>query len=141
MSKDSYGICCCFLRSYKFGGAKAPQEIIELFKLYSENGMMSADDLQRFMKEVQGEGDVTIHDVEAIVMEEIRKHRHLHPLRRKNLTIEAFYHYLISDINSPLPSPSKACSVSLHFLLLIFLYFFLYGEQLNKEVSNTEWLT
>lgn len=113
MSKESYGICCCFQRSYKFGAAKAPQDIKELFKLYSENGVMSVDHLQRFMKEVQGEGEVTMHDVEALIEQEIHNHLHLHPRRRKNLNLEAFFHYLISDVNSPLPSPSKACYIFL----------------------------
>ncbi|KAK1377426.1 Phosphoinositide phospholipase C [Heracleum sosnowskyi] len=139
MSKESYGICWCFLRSYKFGAAKAPQEIKELFKLYSEDGVMSVDHLQRFMKEVQGE-EVTIHDVEAVVMEEIRKHRHLHPLRRKNLNLEAFFHYLISDINSPLPSPSKvhhdmAAPLS-HYFIYTGHNSYLTGNQLSSNCSD-----
>ncbi|WOH10966.1 hypothetical protein DCAR_0830443 [Daucus carota subsp. sativus] len=140
MSKESYGICCCFLRSYKFGAAKAPQEIKELFTLYSHNGIMSVDHLYSFLKEVQGQGEITFQDVETILVEEIRKHRHLHPRHRKNLNLEAFFNYLYSDVNSPLASPSKVhhdmeAPVS-HYFIYTGHNSYLTGNQLSSNCSD-----
>ncbi|KAL8120282.1 hypothetical protein AgCh_017443 [Apium graveolens] len=62
MSKESYGVCWCFRRKFKLGTAEPPEEIKELFKVYSESGLMSADNLKRFMMEIQEEDDKMTRD-------------------------------------------------------------------------------
>lgn len=105
MSKEgNYGRCWCFRRSYKPGVAKAPAEIKEIFELFSENGMMSVHHLQRFMTVVQGEDDKVTKDEAEAVMEAFNLKDHK---QCKGLNLEAFFRYLLGDINSPLPCPPK----------------------------------
>ncbi|KAK1365508.1 Phosphoinositide phospholipase C [Heracleum sosnowskyi] len=137
MSKESYGVCWCFRRRFKFGTAEAPQEMKELFQVYSEKGIMSVDNLQKFIKEVQGEDKITSDQVEALMEEALDKHHHLH--HRKSLNLEAFFRYLLSDINSPLP-PLKVhhdmtAPVS-HYYIYTGHNSYLTGNQLSSNCSD-----
>lgn len=105
MSKENYGVCWCFRRKFKFGTAEPPEEIKELFEVYSENGMMTVENLQKFMMEVQGEDEMSFEQVEAVMEEAAYRHHHHHLHHRKTLTLESFFRFLISEINSPLPPP------------------------------------
>ncbi|XP_074383019.1 phosphoinositide phospholipase C 2-like isoform X2 [Apium graveolens] len=98
MSKESYGVCWCFRRKFKLGTAEPPEEIKELFKVYSESGLMSADNLKRFMMEIQEEDDKMTRDEQVAdgITEEALDNHHHH---------KTFFRYLVSDSNSPLPPP------------------------------------
>lgn len=122
MSKESYGVCWCFRRKFKLGTAEPPQEIKELFEVYSENGIMSTDNLVKFMTEVQGEDEITGEHVESIMEEANHKHRHLHLHHRKTMTLETFFRYLISDTNSPLLPPRVR-----YILYIVYIYLFRYN--------------
>ncbi|GFY83757.1 phospholipase C 2 [Actinidia rufa] len=102
MSKQTYTVCFCFTRRFKLAVAEAPGEIRALFDSYSENGIMTIDQLHRFLLEVQGDDKATQEDAEAI-MDSLK---HLSIFHRKGFNLEAFFRYLFGDDNPPLsPSP------------------------------------
>ncbi|KAI8540101.1 hypothetical protein RHMOL_Rhmol09G0235800 [Rhododendron molle] len=52
MSGQTYKVCGCFRRRFKLAAAEAPAEVKALFDQYSNNGLMDAEHLHRFMIEV-----------------------------------------------------------------------------------------
>lgn len=95
--------------------AEPPEDVINLFKNYTEDDTMTLDGLQRFLIEIQGEKSATINDAQEIFDSVM----HLNIFHKKGLHLEAFFQYLLSDINSPLLFPSK---VNFHcFWILSFL--------------------
>ncbi|XP_051143024.1 phosphoinositide phospholipase C 2-like [Andrographis paniculata] len=102
MSRQTYRVCFCFRRRFRLAAADAPADIKNIFKEYSEGGMMSVDQLRRFMVEVQGERNATVESAQGIV----DGLKHLHIFHRRGLSLEAFFRYLIGDGNPPLdPKP------------------------------------
>lgn len=71
----------------------APAVIEKLFENYSENGIMSVDQLRRFLVEVQQEVEVTHDYAQSIIASSSRL---------AGLNLEAFFNYLLSDLNHPL---------------------------------------
>ncbi|KAL6987813.1 1-phosphatidylinositol phosphodiesterase [Sarracenia purpurea var. burkii] len=138
MSKQTYTVCFCFTRRFKPTVAEAPAEIKALFVKYSENGIMTVDRLRTFLLEVQGEEEdkVTRVDAESI-MESLK---HLNVFHRKGLNLEAFFRYLFSDSNSPLPQPPKVHHDMTAPLSNYFIYTghnsYLTGNQLNSDSSD-----
>lgn len=100
-SKQHFKVCFCFRRIFKLKVAEPPQEIYTLFDTYSQNGSMSIDDLYRFLVEFQGEkgGDATKKHAQDIFDNSLR---HLNIFHRKGLHIEAFFRYLLGNLNGPL---------------------------------------
>lgn len=96
MSKQTYSVCFCCRRRFKLAMAEAPPEIKTLFEKYSENELMTASQLQRFLLEVQGQQNATQEEAQSII--DSLKHFH-----RKGLNLESFFKYLFSDTNLPLP--------------------------------------
>ncbi|KAK2980002.1 hypothetical protein RJ640_020028 [Escallonia rubra] len=139
-SKQSYRVCCFFRRRFKLAVAEAPAEIKALFDTYSDNGIMAADHLQAFMMEVQGEDKVTKEDAEAVMEATLREHKHLKIFHRNGFDLEAFFRYLFSDINSPLPSSPKVHQDMNAPLSQYFVYTghnsYLTGNQLNSHSSD-----
>lgn len=114
MSKQTYRVCWCFRRQFKVGEGGPPTDIKELFVHYSENGVMSAEHLQRFMLEVQRDDEVTKEDAEAIIDATIKEFKHLPIFHRRVLHLDAFFRYLLGDSNPPLPFPPKVRVSFLH---------------------------
>ncbi|KAG8380819.1 hypothetical protein BUALT_Bualt06G0056100 [Buddleja alternifolia] len=98
MSKQTYRVCCCFWRRFRLAAAEAPADVKEIFEDYSSNGVMSVDQLRRFLVEVQGEENATMEDAQS-VMDGLK---HLHIFHRRGLNLEAFFKYLLGDVNPPL---------------------------------------
>lgn len=99
MSKQHYKVCFCFRRMFKLREvAEPPEEIKMLFEEYSENGTMSIDKLQEFLIGVQGDHNATKDHAQAI----FNSLKHLNIFQRKGLHLEAFFRYLLGDLNSPL---------------------------------------
>ncbi|KAH6821228.1 hypothetical protein C2S53_008048 [Perilla frutescens var. hirtella] len=82
-------------------------EIKELFESYSENGLMNVDHLLRFLKEVQGEEEITRDEAEAVMESFLNEHKHLNIFHRRSLYIKEFFWFLLSGINAPLSFPPK----------------------------------
>lgn len=68
---------------------------------------MDVDHLHRFLKEVQGEDELTREEAEAVMDSFLNEYKHLNIFHRKSLYIKEFLRYLLSDSNSPLPYPPK----------------------------------
>ncbi|PSS34668.1 Phosphoinositide phospholipase [Actinidia chinensis var. chinensis] len=136
MSKQTYRVCFCFKRRFKLAVAEAPGEIRALFDSYSENGIMTVDQLHRFLLEVQGDNKATQEDAEAI-MDSVK---HLSIFHRKGLNLEAFFRYLLGDDNPPLsPSPKIYQDMTAplsHYFIYTGHNSYLTGNQLSSDCSD-----
>lgn len=97
----TYRICCCFWRRYKPASDEPPEAIKAVFARYADqSGTMGAEQLQRFMVEVQGE---PVDSAEAAARAVLDGFRHF---RRKGLSLDSFFKYLTSNENTALYSAS-----------------------------------
>ncbi|GKV28289.1 hypothetical protein SLEP1_g37366 [Rubroshorea leprosula] len=127
-----FQVCFCFRRRFKAPVSEAPAEIKTLFEQYSENGIMTVDQLQRFLIEVQKEDKPTREDAQRII--DGFKH-----FRHTGLNLDAFFKYLFSVVNPPL-SPSL---VAHHDMAAPLSHYFIYtghnsyltGNQLTSDCS------
>ncbi|GLT92968.1 hypothetical protein SLE2022_107770 [Rubroshorea leprosula] len=135
MSKSNhtyFQVCFCFRRQFKAPVSEAPAEIKTLFEQYSDNGIMTVDQLQRFLIEVQKEDKPTREDAQRII--DGFKH-----FRHTGLNLDAFFKYLFSVVNPPL-SPSL---VAHHDMAAPLSHYFIYtghnsyltGNQLTSDCS------
>ncbi|KAK9159077.1 hypothetical protein Scep_005651 [Stephania cephalantha] len=137
MSKQTYRVCFCFQRKFKLASSEAPSEIKELFERYSENGSMSADQLQRFLVECQGEANATLEDAQDI----LDKFKHINFFQHsKGLNLDAFFRYLFGDSNSPL-SPNLGVHQDMtaplsHYFIYTGHNSYLTGNQLSSDCSD-----
>ena len=99
MTKQAYKFCFCFRRMFKLRMAEPPEDIVNMFSQYSDNGVMTIERLHKFLVEFQGEEKATFDDAQAI----LDSLKHLHVFPRRGLHIDAFFRYLFSDLNPPLP--------------------------------------
>lgn len=97
MSKQTYSVCLCWRRRFKLALSEAPAEIKTLFNQYSENELMTASHLKRFLIEVQKQEKATEEEAQAI----IDSFKHFHR-RGAGLNLESFFKYLFGDSNPPL---------------------------------------
>ncbi|KAK4750174.1 hypothetical protein SAY87_027623 [Trapa incisa] len=139
MSKQTYRVCLCFRRKFRLTVSEAPEEIKSLFRQYSENGIMSIDQLRRFLVEVQGEENATTEDAQAII-DKLHEQWHLNIFQRKGVTLEAFFWYLFGDINPPL-SPKIRVHQDMnaplsHYFIYTGHNSYLTGNQLSSDCSD-----
>jgi len=99
---------------------EAPQEIKTLFGKYSENGVMTAVHLQRFLVQEQKEENATIEDAQAI----IDSIRHV-VFHKSGISLEGFFKYLFGDLNPPLNPKLGVIFFSFYLFLLNGCVFFL----------------
>ncbi|KAL9228666.1 hypothetical protein vseg_004219 [Gypsophila vaccaria] len=144
---ESYMICGCFSRKFKKAELQPPLDVIQSFNDYAEGGpAMSAEQLRRFMVDVQGEAETTttVADAEKVVEEVMRvKHPHIfmftHHALKKSLTIDDFFTYLFSvDINPPINSKvdqDMTCPLS-HYFIYTGHNSYLTGNQLSSDCSD-----
>ncbi|KAL5721049.1 phosphoinositide phospholipase C [Ranunculus cassubicifolius] len=126
-----YPICFGFRRKFQTTIAEAPPSIKTLFKTYSENGFMTADHLQRFLIEVQGEMDTTKESAQAV----------LDRIEHRKMDIDAFFKYISGDLNPPLsPTPQVHQDMTAP-LSEYFIYTghnsYLTGNQITSDCSVT----
>ncbi|KAL3850590.1 hypothetical protein ACJIZ3_012472 [Penstemon smallii] len=101
----SYRICVCFTRKFRVTEADPPPDVKEAFGKYAEGGThMTAEQLRRFLVEVQGElENDAAATAESIVQQILQKRHHIAKFTRHALTLEDFHHYLFSaDLNPPI---------------------------------------
>ncbi|KAK7300528.1 hypothetical protein RJT34_11374 [Clitoria ternatea] len=135
MSKQTYSVCFCWQRRFKLALAEAPPEIKTFFEEYSENELMTASHLRRFMVEVQRQEKATEEEAQTIIDSFKHFHRKGH-----GLNLETFFKYLFSDDNPPL-SPSLGVH---HDMTLPLSHYFIYtghnsyltGNQLSSDCSD-----
>ncbi|EFH42542.1 ATPLC1 [Arabidopsis lyrata subsp. lyrata] len=133
--KESFKVCFCCVRSFKVKSSEPPEEIKNLFHDYSQDDRMSADEMLRFVIQVQGETHADINYVKDI-FHRLKHHGVFHP---RGIHLEGFYRYLLSDFNSPLPVTSEVWQDMNQPLSHYFLYTghnsYLTGNQLNSNSS------
>lgn len=112
-------MCVCFTRKFRVTEAGPPGDVQEAFKKYAEGGThMTAEQLRRFLLEVQGDGGASISDAEKVVEQVLKTRHHLAMFTRHTLTLDDFHHYLFSsDLNPPI-NYDQVCIKS--FLLVSF---------------------
>ncbi|XP_010253735.1 PREDICTED: phosphoinositide phospholipase C 2-like isoform X2 [Nelumbo nucifera] len=137
-SKQTYRVCFCFRRRFKQSAAEAPKEIKDLFNAYSENGIMTAEHLCKFLVEIQGEKNATTEDAENII-DSLRELKHLNIFRR-GIHLEAFFRYLFGNSNPPL-SPSLEVHHDMtaplsHYFIYTGHNSYLTGNQLSSDCSD-----
>nr|GMC63872.1 phosphoinositide phospholipase C 2-like [Ipomoea batatas] len=136
MSKQTYSVCFCFRRRFQLAEAEAPAEIREIFDQYSENGLMSVENLHRFLIEVQKEENTTMEDAQAI----LDSLHHLKVLHHKDLHIHAFFKYIFGDANSPI-NPKLGIHHDMnsplsHYFIYTGHNSYLTGNQLSSDCSD-----
>ena len=85
---------------FRLKGTEPPDEINTVFEEYSLDGIMSMHDLGNFLVHFQGEeeGD-SINKHAQTIFDSLK---HLNIFHRKGIHVEAFFRYLLSDLNVPL---------------------------------------
>ncbi|XP_057441793.1 phosphoinositide phospholipase C 2-like [Lotus japonicus] len=135
MSKQTYSVCFCWRRRFKLALAEAPPEIKTLFDQYSENELMTASQLQRFLVEVQRQEKATEEEAQAIIDSFKHFHRKGH-----GLNLETFFKYLFGDSNPPLvPSLGVHHDMTLpmsHYFIYTGHNSYLTGNQLSSDCSD-----
>ncbi|KAG1339106.1 putative phosphoinositide phospholipase C 2 [Cocos nucifera] len=97
----TYRVCFCFRRRFRPASNEPPEGVKEVFRKYSEGGVMGEEQLQRFLVEVQGEAKATREAAQAVI-DGMREFKHLRVFQKKGLSLEAFFRYLTGDDNSVL---------------------------------------
>nr|KYP52292.1 Phosphoinositide phospholipase C 2 [Cajanus cajan] len=137
MSKQHFKVCFCFRRMFRLNVAEPPEEINTIFGKYSENGVMSMHDLCDFLVEFQGEeeeGDATKKHAQTI----FDNLKHLNIFQRKGLHVDAFFRYLLSDINGPLDEVHHDMTYPLaHYFLYTGHNSYLTGNQVSSASSTS----
>ncbi|KAK9727128.1 hypothetical protein RND81_05G260000 [Saponaria officinalis] len=94
-STQAYKFCFCFSRIFRLKMAEPPEDVVNVFRDYSDKGVMSVEQLYDFLKHYQGEEKITIKDAQDI----FTKH---HYVFQSGLNLNAFFSYLSGDHNPPI---------------------------------------
>ncbi|XP_038988955.1 phosphoinositide phospholipase C 2-like isoform X1 [Phoenix dactylifera] len=134
-----YRVCFCFRRRFLPATNEPPAGVKEVFQKYSEGGVMGAEQLQRFLVEVQGEPKATREAAQAVI-DGMRELKHLGVFQKKGLSLDAFFRYLTGDDNSAL---SHSLGVHQDMRAPLSHYFiytghnsYLTGNQLSSDCSD-----
>ncbi|XP_010032979.2 phosphoinositide phospholipase C 2 [Eucalyptus grandis] len=129
-----FQICCC-RRDFYFREVRPPSDVQLLFGQYSENGTMTIEHLRRFLVEYQKLKDATREDAMSI----LHSLRH-HIMYRKELNVDHFFRYLLSDHNPPM-APSLGVHHDMNAPLAHYYMYtghnsYLTGNQLSSDSSS-----
>lgn len=123
-TKQTYRVCFCFRRRFKVVAAEAPTDVKKLFNDYSDNGVMTAENLQRFLVEVQKEENASLEDAQNI-MNNLHELKILNVFHRRGLHLDAFFKYLFADINPPI-NPNRRVRITYFVQFCCFIFFKFY---------------
>ncbi|XP_011032115.1 PREDICTED: phosphoinositide phospholipase C 1-like isoform X3 [Populus euphratica] len=131
--EQPFRVCIFCIRTFIHRVLEPPDDVKKLFQDYSQNGIMSMDDLLNFLSKVQGQNNAKEDDAEAI----FNTLKHLNIFPRKGLNLEAFYRYLLGDLNTPLsPCVHQDMTAPLaHYFMYTGHNSYLSGNQLSSESS------
>ncbi|XP_051131894.1 phosphoinositide phospholipase C 4-like [Andrographis paniculata] len=136
----SYRVCVCFTRRFRITEAGPPEDVKEAFRKYAEGGtQMTAEQLRRFLVEVQGEGGATAAEAESILQQIVQKRHHITKRTRHAITLEDFHHFLFSsDLNPPINSKvhQDMTSPLSHYFVYTGHNSYLTGNQLTSDCSD-----
>ncbi|XP_062173234.1 phosphoinositide phospholipase C 2-like isoform X2 [Alnus glutinosa] len=134
MSKQHYKVCFCFRRIFKLRAVEPPEDVKKVFEQYSENGIMTIDKLQEFLIQVQGDHNASKDHAQAI----FNSLKHLNIFQRKGLHLEAFFRYLLGDLNFPLHPHGVHQDMNAplaHYFLFTGHNSYLTGNQVSSDSS------
>ncbi|XP_004490601.1 phosphoinositide phospholipase C 1-like [Cicer arietinum] len=135
--KEHFKVCFCFKRMFRLKVAEPPEEINNIFDTYTQNGTMNMDELYNFLVHFQGEerGDDTKKHAQAV----FHSLRHLNIFQRRGLHFDAFFRYLLGDLNGPLRDQvhHDMNSPLAHYFLYTGHNSYLTGNQFSSESSTT----
>ncbi|XP_010920865.1 phosphoinositide phospholipase C 2 [Elaeis guineensis] len=135
----TYRVCFCFRRRFQPASNEPPERVKEVFRKYSEGGVMGVEQLQRFLVEVQGEAQAIREDAQAVI-DGMREFKHLRVFQKKGLSLEAFFRYLTGNDNSALSHSlgvHRDMSAPLsHYFIYTGHNSYLTGNQLSSECSD-----
>eukprot|EP00262_Sarcandra_glabra_P006646 TRINITY_DN1901_c0_g3_i1.p1 TRINITY_DN1901_c0_g3~~TRINITY_DN1901_c0_g3_i1.p1 ORF type:complete len:586 (+),score=106.81 TRINITY_DN1901_c0_g3_i1:233-1990(+) len=134
----TYRVCFCFRRKFRISASCPPDDIKSLFEQYSENGIMSVEQLQRFLVQYQKEEKATVEDAQAI-LDKLKEFKHLNIFHRKGLNLDDFFRYLFGDGNPPLPPIGVHHDMTAplsHYYIFTGHNSYLTGNQLSSDCSD-----
>ncbi|XP_007016097.2 PREDICTED: phosphoinositide phospholipase C 4 [Theobroma cacao] len=136
----SYRMCVCFTRKFKVTEAAPPTDVKDAFSKYAEGGLhMTAEQLHRFLIDVQGQGGATVEEAEVIVQQVLQKRHHMAKFRKHALTLDDFHHFLFSaDLNPPIGDQvhhDMRAPLS-HYFIYTGHNSYLTGNQLSSDCSD-----
>ncbi|XP_014503861.1 phosphoinositide phospholipase C 2 [Vigna radiata var. radiata] len=133
-SKQHFKVCFCFRRMFRLKVVEPPDEINTVFEEYSHDGIMSMDDMCNFLVEFQGENEAVTTHAQAI----FDSLKHLNIFQRRGFHIDAFFRYLLSDLNGPLAEVHHDMNAPLaHYFLYTGHNSYLTGNQLSSASSTS----
>ncbi|CAL5355135.1 unnamed protein product [Camellia sinensis] len=134
----SLATCVRFTRRFKVTEADPPPDVKEAFNKYSTSGVnMTAEQIRRFLPEVQGEAGVTIADAERIVEQILHKRHHIAKFPRHTLTLDDFHHFLFPvDFNPNLRVQHDMSAPLSHNFIYTGHNSYLTGNQLSSDCSD-----
>nr|KJB55723.1 hypothetical protein B456_009G091400 [Gossypium raimondii] len=91
MPKQRFKVCVCWRRVFKTRMVEPPLDIKNAFYSFSPSGMITVDDLLRFLIEHQCKKNATNEDAQVI----FDSLKHLNIFQRRGLHLEAFFRYLL----------------------------------------------
>ncbi|KAH6762774.1 phospholipase C 2 [Perilla frutescens var. hirtella] len=135
-SKQTYRVCFCFRRRFRLAASEAPADVKDIFTRYSDNGVMDAEHLRRFLAEVQDQKAATVDQAQAI----IDSLKHLNLFHRRGFNLEGFFKYLFADANPPLDAQlgvhHEMSAPLSHYFIYTGHNSYLTGNQLSSDCSD-----
>ncbi|CAA7389432.1 unnamed protein product [Spirodela intermedia] len=137
----SYRMCLCFTRRFPWKEAQPPGDVKEAFAAYAEGDTrMNAEQLLRFLVDVQGDSRATVADAELLI-EHFRRlnHRYLAKLSGSFLSLEDFHRLLFSEeLNPPILSQvhQDMTAPLSHYFIYTGHNSYLTGNQLSSDCSD-----
>ncbi|KAK7372094.1 hypothetical protein VNO80_05463 [Phaseolus coccineus] len=134
-SKEHFKVCFCFRRMFRLKVAEPPDEIKTVFENYSHNGVMSMDDMCNFLVEFQGEEEEGISTRAQTIFDSLKHHN---IFQRRGFHVDAFFRYLLSDLNGPLTEVHHDMNAPLaHYFLYTGHNSYLTGNQVSSASSTS----
>ncbi|GLT81717.1 hypothetical protein SLE2022_001520 [Rubroshorea leprosula] len=137
---DCYTIGVFFTRKFKIDDPEPPQDVKDEFNKYADGGaVMTAEQLQRFLVDVQGEAGVSVAQAEQIVNQALQKQDASTEFDKHTLTLEDFHDYLFSaKLNPPIRDQvhhDMTAPLS-HYFIFTGHNSYLTGNQLSSDSSD-----
>ncbi|XP_078447209.1 phosphoinositide phospholipase C 6-like isoform X3 [Wolffia australiana] len=137
----SYRLCLCFTRRFQWKEVQPPRDVKEAFALYAQgHPYMNAEQLRRFLVDIQGESATTVADAQAVIDHFLHmSRRYVVRLSGSFLSLEDFQRFLFSEEFNP-PVLSKVHQDMTAPLSQYFVYTghnsYLTGNQLSSNSSD-----
>ncbi|CAH2069504.1 unnamed protein product [Thlaspi arvense] len=135
-----YKMSLCFSDKMRINRGAPPPDVVAAFVEYTEGGNhMTAEQLYRFLVQVQKETEVLVSDAEKIIERITSATHHITKFLRHTLNLDDFFSFLFSDdLNHPIVSKvhQDMASPLSHYFIYTSHNSYLTGNQINSECSD-----